>query len=78
MATYKIHLDPESNELTEVTFEQLCVEKGIKKVGRSAAEERAARARLTPARSFGLINFVAQNDTAGYVKAWREQNHLTN
>lgn len=77
MATYKIR-NEQGDLITTTDLAQVMEAKGIKRLGQTAAAARAARARLVPARSFGLINFVAQNDTAGYVKAWREQNHLTN
>lgn len=92
-AKYKIHLDPTCNSLAEVTFDQLLEIKGIKRLGRTAAAARAARAKLVSARVFKgvtptwagigkstvvpLEELAAANDIDGYVKAWRAVNHLT-
>ena len=90
-ATYKIHLDPTCNSLTEVTFDQVLEAKGRKTFRRTPGQDRAGRARIDRPKRFtgrcslygndqvsntSLEELAAKGDAKAYVEVFLRMNKL--
>lgn len=69
---YKIWVDGE--KITTSDIEQVLQAKGIKKIGRTAAQDRAARGRTDRPKVFSSAD--ATLSTQAYVEKWLKDNHL--
>ena len=70
--TYKIWVDGE--KLVTTNIDDVFAAKNIKKVGRSAAQDRAARGRTDRPKVFSAAD--AALSTQQYVVKWLADNHL--
>ena len=70
--TYKIWIV--GQKVTTSDFNQVCAVKGIKRVGRSAAQDRASRGRTDRPKVFGAD--ATSLTTKEYVAKWLKDNFL--